>query len=78
MSSVAIAMADPASTGEPASSHAVRNSLAALRLIVEALRDGVILATPESGVLDKMMVHVRLLSEHLDEQTHSRETRYGP
>jgi len=38
----------------------------------------VILATPESGVLDTMMVHVRLLSEHLDEQTHSRETRYGP
>ena len=78
MSSVATAIADPASSGEPASSHAVRNSLAALRLIVEALRDGVILATPESGVLDKMMVHVRLLSEHLDEQTHARETRYGP
>ena len=78
MSSVAIAVADPPFIGEPASSHAVRNSLAALRLIVEALRDGMILATPESGVLDTMMVHVRLLSEHLDEQTHSRETRYGP
>ena len=63
--------------GEAALSHDVRNSMAALRVIVEALRDGVVKATPESGVLDQMMLHVRLLSDLLDEQNHLGEPRRG-
>ena len=54
--------------GEAALSHDLRNSVAALRVIVEGLRDGVVKATPESGILDQMMLHVRLLSDLLDEQ----------
>jgi len=55
----------------------MRDSLAALRLIVEGLRDGVLNAPPQSGVLDQMMLHVLLLSDLLDEQVRSRETRCG-
>ena len=55
----------------------MRDSLAALRLIVEGLRDGVLNAPPQSGVLDQMMLHVLLLSDLLDEPVRSRETRCG-
>jgi len=74
---VSIAVAEDAPEGDAALLHDVRNSLAALRLIVEGLRDGVVTATPESGVLEQMMLHVRLLSDLLDEQTQARETRWG-
>lgn len=74
---MSIAVADHAPEEDAALLHDVRNSLAALRLIVEGLRDGVVSATPESGVLEQMMLHVRLLSDLVDEQTQARETRWG-
>ena len=49
--------------GEATLSHDVRNSMAALRVTVAGLRDGVVKTTPGSGVLDQMMLHVRLLSD---------------
>ena len=63
--------------GEAALSHDVGNSMAALRVIVEGLRDGVVKATPESGILDQMMLHVRLLSDLLDDRSHLGEARRG-
>jgi signal transduction histidine kinase len=74
---VSIAVAHHAPEVDAALLHDVRNSLAALRLLVEGLRDGVVAATPDSGTLEQMMLHVRLLSDLLDEQTHARETRWG-
>jgi signal transduction histidine kinase len=63
--------------GEAALSHDVRNSMAALRVIVEGLRDGVVKATPESGIPDQMMLHIRLLSDLLDDHSHLGEARQG-
>ena len=74
---MSIAEADHAPEVDAALLHDVRNSLAALRLLVDGLRDGVVAATPDSGVLEQMMLHVRLLSDLLEEQTHARETRWG-
>jgi len=74
---VSIAVADHVPEGEAARSHDVRNSLAALRLLVEGVRDGVIEATQESGMLDQMLLHVRLLSELLDGGSHRHEAREG-
>ena len=50
--------------------------MAALRLIVEALRDGVVDPAKDAGILDQMMLHVRHLSDLLDDPLHARETRY--
>lgn len=80
---MAIAVADPApeeqafvSADGPASrSHDAGNSVAALRVIVEGLRDGVVSASPR--FIDQMMLHVQLLSDLLDEHGHSHEHRHG-
>lgn len=72
-----IAPADHASQADAALSHDVRNSLAVLRLLVEGLRDGVVVARDESGLLDQMMLHVHLLSDLFEAQLHSREMRCG-
>jgi signal transduction histidine kinase len=74
---VAIAVSDGAGKAYAAHVHEVRDSLAALRLIVEGLREGVIDPAPESGILDQMMLHVRHLSEQLDDELRARETRCG-
>lgn len=55
----------------------VRDSLAALRLIVEGLRDDVIDAATETGILDQMMLHVLHLSELLDDELRAHDARYG-
>lgn len=41
----------------------MRTSVSALRLLVEAVRDGVLDAVPGSTTVDQMFLHVRLLSE---------------
>jgi len=74
---VATAVADDAGEAHAAHAHELRDSLAALRLIVEGLRDGVIDPATDAGILDQMMLHVRHLSDLLDDQLHARETRYG-
>ena len=74
---MAIAVSDDAGKAYAAHVHEVRDSLAALRLIVEGLREGVIDPAPESGILDQMMLHVRHLSELLDDELRARETRCG-
>ena len=38
---------------------------------------GLIDAATETGILDQMMLHVRHLSDLLDDELHARETRYG-
>lgn len=48
--------------------HQQRNALAALRLLVEGVRDGVLETTPGSGVLEGMVTQVTRLCELLDEQ----------
>lgn len=58
-------------------SHDIRNALTAVRLLVEAVRDGVLIATPESGVADQMMMHVRLLESLLDARSAGDERRHG-
>ncbi len=74
---MSIAATDHAPVPEAPLLHEARNSLAALRLIVQGLRDGVVDALPESGTLDQIMLHVHLLSDLLDEQVRARETRWG-
>lgn len=48
-----------------------------MRLLVEAVRDGVLPATPDSEVVDQMLVHVRLLEALLKVQRDGRERRHG-
>jgi len=55
--------------------HDLRNSLAALRLLVEAVRDGVIEASPNT--VDQMLVHVRLLGALIDAQSDGCDRRRG-
>lgn len=74
---MSIAPADHASQADAALSHDARNSLAVLRLLVEGLRDGVVVARDTAGLLDQMMLHVHLLSDLLEAQLHSREMRCG-
>lgn len=57
--------------------HDMRDSLAALRLLVEAVRDGVLVAAPGSGTVDQMVLHVRLLEALLNAQCDGRERRHG-
>jgi len=57
--------------------HDLRNSLAALRLLVEAVRDGVMEATPSSGTVDRMLVHVKLLGALIDAQGDGYGRRRG-
>lgn len=68
---------EPVPDGAAALLHDVRNSLAALRLIADGLRDGVVDMTPETGILDQLMLHVLLLEDLLDELGHPRGTRWG-
>lgn len=74
---MATAVAEDAGEAHAARAHELRDSLAALRLIVEGLRDGVIHPATDAGILDQMMLHVRHLSDLLDDELHARETRYG-
>ncbi|MGI8661137.1 MAG: hypothetical protein ACR2LH_08930 [Thermoleophilaceae bacterium] len=55
----------------------MRNSLSVVRLIVEGLRDGVVDARMDRGIVDQMLPHVQLLGDLLDEQARSGETRCG-
>jgi len=55
--------------------HDLRNSLAALRLLVEAVRDGVMEATPST--VDQMLVHVGLLGALIDAQSDGCARRRG-
>lgn len=57
-------------------SHDIRNSVAALRLLVEAVRDGVLTATPASSAVAQMVVHVGLLEALINAQS-AREERHG-
>lgn len=72
---MATAVADDAGEAHAARAHELRDSVAALRLIVEALRDGVVDPAQDPGILDQMMLHVRHLSDLLDDQLHAGETR---
>lgn len=62
---------------EAAISHDARNSIATLRLLVEGVHDGVLDATPESGVIEQMLLHVRLLSDLLGQRHQGAAVRAG-
>jgi len=74
---VSTAPADHAREAEASRLHDVRNSLSVLRLIVEGLRDGVVDARVDMRIVDQMLPHVQLVSDLLDEEVRSDETRCG-